>query len=903
MSPSVTPGAAVTWRRPLPDSKTEIAYAPFCLWRRGNLAHEDLQQLVPARTWAILDALEQARLSRLGKGAELREQLYKMVPTAERSQRGPLVQIQRDIFNDHLPREGTLSEVGALLGPSANAALEAWMGALEDERAETERARIALEEETMVARRKLGELAARPDLATGVQLSGAALYRRVKALAAAVHSGGAPPPRLHHLESRLVSFLYRMALKPSPFGSFTEIGFQRWQLDPDEDTQVPPVRVRLARLSRMLLLWMERQLELVQECREGMPLRLNNTLAARNGSLVFFTRGHDGTQHMLSGEQFVRLRATPLLESVVDGFRDKRPTRKTLVDRLVASGCEPQEAGSLIERLIELGLVERSLGLPDQEPDYAARMADVLSCVPGDRAGACLGVVRNLAAAEQSFAGATVDLRERLLTEIRSEVDHFSALLGVQGPSEEDMRAPIFEEVGSVGASTTWDPEALDAAAVEIGLLQRLLPLFDDALSERLGLYDFFCRHYAPGQACDDMLGFYREFAKLDSGVLSEYMRGETSEAVADVRRLRRRFFRYLSGRLMEDPAQSGLVLETAWVRDFVDGFPEFLQPWGSAAYRLQRVGETPDDRRVVLNGVATGYGMMFSRFCDLLSLGDRPDHFSLRDELAKSIGRRQRTAKQVDLTAVLGMNYNLHPALTEFQLEYPRAQAAPDEGRVLYPRDLVLVPEPKSRRVAVHLREDGHEVNLMPLNGMFPGAAPSLYRFLCALAPLVNYRGDLWDRYLLDPEVTTPTSSSFPRVLLGTVVVERRCWRHAVVDLPPAPTEEDGVSFLLEGKAWGEGLGLPREGFFRFRDSAPKAAERSTWVEETKRRTQAARRGRLHKPHYVDFRNPFLLRILFKQLRSRSDGLMTLQECLPATSVYAGTWGLAAAEEFVIEV
>jgi hypothetical protein len=64
-----------------------------------------------------------------------------------------------------------------------------------------------------------------------------------------------------------------------------------------------------------------------------------------------------------------------------------------------------------------------------------------------------------------------------------------------------------------------------------------------------------------------------------------------------------------------------------------------------------------------------------------------------------------------------------------------------------------------------------------------------------------------------------------------------------------------------------------------------------------------SARRGRRHKPQFVDFRNPFLTSVLFASLPAVGDWSLLVQECLPPAAIYLGEEGPDSAEEFLVEV
>ncbi|HEU4770492.1 MAG TPA: lantibiotic dehydratase, partial [Pyrinomonadaceae bacterium] len=298
----------------------------------------------------------------------------------------------------------------------------------------------------------------------------------------------------------------------------------------------------------------------------------------------------------------------------------------------------------------------------------------------------------------------------------------------------------------------------------------------------------------------------------------------------------------------------------------------------------------------VVLNDAMAGHGIFFSRFCDLVEPADSGE-WSLRRVISDSMAIDH--PNQADLTAVLALNVNLHPRLTPKEIVYPGSVATGSEN-VLTLRDLSVVADPDQHTLRLVNRHDGQPVELTPMNFLFPAAAPRLYRFLCALAPLHSYRSGLWDR--LQPW-SNRQITYLPRLMLGDLVLERRCGF-----LPLAAIKELGdgsdvetLTSLLATQEWAQRHNLPRECFFQIHEIV-EDAEAGNWLDATRRWALNARTAR-RKGQYVDFRNPFLVRLLLKQAARIGNGIVFFQETLPPTGIYSANSSLRSAEEFVIEM
>src|SRR5439155_14066061 len=92
--------------------------------------------------------------------------------------------------------------------------------------------------------------------------------------------------------------------------------------------------------------------------------------------------------------------------------------------------------------------------------------------------------------------------------------------------------------------------------------------------------------------------------------------------------------------------------------------------------------------------------------------------------------------------------NFNLHPRLMPWEIEYPGCVANRAGGRVLTLRDLEVEADPALRRLRLVSRLDGLAIELQPQNLLHPSDAPSLYRFLLSFASTAQFRRGLWRQY-----------------------------------------------------------------------------------------------------------------------------------------------------------
>lgn len=875
-------------------------FSPYLLWRRGSLPFDALRPLLPVKTWELLDRLEAESAAHEGLQTALTQWLHSAIPATSGQDRKELLTLKRDIHNGRLPRERAISMARHYAGVDEAILFERWLAQRSRALNLMCKAEAMLQAECAAARGHLVELARHGDLLRGVQLSGRSLRENVRLFAETAASRRLPEKRQRRLQDTIVSFLYRMSLKTSPFGSFTQVGAQPFT---GAKAGVAGATMRRSCLSRLMLDWIEAQLLMLESCREHLPIRRNSTLKLHEGHIELFTRGQNGTAQMFGGERFVRVQCSEALQTVLAALDVAPQSRAKLVRKLATVGVDVARSQSFLERLIEAGVIERSLGVSDQDPGYIRSMIDALGRVPGEQPARCAVELTAMAEIEEAFSTASVDRRDHLLDELQTRLARISEVVGVTGFPGDSEVAPVFEDVGSTGVAASWDGKLVETARENLALLQRVLAVFDDSTCERLGLYTFFVATYGL-DARVPLMDLYRAFARLDPATASRLMRGDDNPEVAEIHRLRVAYWQYLKRRLDAGEGAPELALSGDWLRRFADAIPSRIAPWRSAAFHLQKFRRPDGHAGLVLGGVGPGHGARFSRFASFLGGIDPESDWSLKAALIDELQRSRGYGPKADLNAVLGVNTNLHPPLTSLEVVYPRCRSDPSTPSPLGLGEIYVTTDAATGQLRL-LGPDMSPFELVPLNFLYPVAGPSLYRFLFLFSPFISVRCKFWDGYSRTVSLAGPGPHRFPRLTLGVLVL---CRSQTTLPLDTVLSElrhiKDDLPGLIAVERWRVATDLPQECFYTIAGPmSDTVAEPPTWTDELRRWALEARSARWRKPHYLDFRNPFLTRILLRQMRGAGRGTITFQECLPTTANYNGHAELSSAEELVIEL
>lgn len=834
-----------------------MGFRDYVVWRRGTVPVAALAAAAPHRTWELVDDIERAENTVAQQRDAVLDDLFAVVPALPTADRRIVLGLRRDVHNDRAATADAMGTARAALSPAATERLADWAAAVAERDRLAADAERAIAEESASFRSMLASLVD-GDFAKGIQLSGAELYRRVVAYRRATAGTGARPAdkRLRTAEHALVNYAYRAAFKPSPFGSFVEIGSHSWHPGPaGQDRQV-----RRVRLNRGFLEWLAGDLHRLDGSDRVVRLWCNDTLTVEDGKARFFHRGQDATAGYLTGERLVSVPLAAPVQLVIQVLGDGRRTRNETVALLCErTGARREAVDRLLDRLIATGLILRGPAVPDQCERYPAAVAASLRTIPDDdQAAECAGVFEELQAVEDGFGGADVDERAALLDRLGAATRRFVRCVGMTPIDNRATiaRTMIFEDVGRTGRSTTWQPDLLRDNEVHFTLLRRILPLFDDTTLATLGLY----AHFTSNHTTANLLDYYQEFASLPPGEAQRILAARGDRHADELLAYRRKLVEHIADLVHQPGGPDTVRLDPAWLSSFADDLPDHLPTWRSLAHRVQFARA---DRLVVVNSCVTGHGVYFSRFCDLVE--PEPDGWSLGAAVRAAAGSRQ-----ADLVAGLGLNITAHPRLTPLEVVYPGCVPLPSDTPPLSVRDLEIRPDPTARRLQLVSRVDGQPLHLVPMSFLTASLGPSLYRFLSAFTQGCTSRGGWWQH-------TGLTGGRLPRLVLGDLVLDRRTWFVGPEDRIRID-DVGSVAAMRRLRTWHARTGLPVQGFFRF--DQPAGAGPTA-----------------HKPRFVDFRNPLLVHPL---LTEAGDATLRIQECLPALDDYADA--PAGAEEFVIE-
>lgn len=824
----------------------------------------------------------------------LSERLHQHVAgAADGERRRRLIELRRSLYNLRPVRTAELELLPEDLRREAEALL-----ALRGEReARLAGFAAAFARETEASRRRLREALDDEDFQRALLLSSRALFQ-AQARYRAAHAGMLRA-RERQIERGLLRYATRMAMKATPFATFCAV---LPGILVDGDGQAPGLRFAgdpLAkrghvRLNKAFYAVLCGHLTQDPEVRRHFFVRLNPTLV-REGeeTLVFLTavRGR---------EVFQRLRTNPAVELIAGilSTGGAPPTLGGLLRELeerpeIEAPAEALEAYA--GRLLEIGFLRLSTGIPAQELDWDLSLGRLLAGIDSGRARRAAGLLEELRRLAGLFASASLSERAGLL-------DRLEAAFEAWRTAEEvplRVRNPVFED--ATAEATALLPRSPGLAALERDLaeLVELTSRITLLRRDRATMRHFFDTRYG-GAGEVPLLRFYEDYYRehykahlerearerrrepQDPGDPYDLANPFGLDRVARILEARRK----LALRIAERWAAGGDVdLTSADLAEIVRDVEPLPAPagWSVTFYGELIPPAAPDGelRLAVRRGFyVAGFGKMFSRFLYLF-----PESFA-EEVRENNLGLTGETL--AELCDDASFNANLHPPLLPAEIGSALGESR-GRGIEILPADLVVVRDPRDAgSLALRHARTGHTVLPVDTGFMNPDARPPLFRLLSSFTPGPSFSMLLPEMRAAEPQ-ESPAVTVRPRITCnGRIVLWRRSWQVPGPVYPRPGERESEADYFARLARWRRRHGIPDEIYVTFEATGSPAEPADLEA---------------RKPQHIDFRSPLLAGLFGHGAPEHDKFLAILEERLPGSTELARSGGEDLVTELVLQL
>ncbi|MFI5913336.1 lantibiotic dehydratase [Dactylosporangium sp. NPDC051541] len=837
---------------------------------------------------SIARALQCLRVESAALSDDLFFTIRGCVPGVEK---GALVGLRRAVFQLRAPNGREWNEqVAELLSTDVAERLRDWISRLE----QCGRLRAALPDvlarELAAKQAVLRDVVGRPWFRHALSLASPSLFgETTKWLADDTHV-----PRRGSLV-RLAKYAARAAAKTSPYSTFTISGWCSWTAGG------PGVRfgdlrsaVGVLELSGFLQAGLRVALRDDPRLAVALPLRLNPSATAVDGTVRFL----GPPPH----ESIVSVPALPMvlecLRILDDGASLPRAELRVALD---AGDVPDPGVDRLLDRLLEVGLLERPLMVADLSTDPFGELSSWLSSSGAEDLGAAIDLTGSrlrhpvpvhliadhirhqqaLGAAVEAL-GERTDLPVRQLAEQQVDLWHENAV--------------FTERAGQLSASV-WRP-----ALADLDVVRRVLAVLDQALPMRVALGAYCGERFGSGSRVP-FLTLYEAVARdlarrppSDGGpVMDEIMdrlrtfSGTARPSLRDSRLVRLRELdqlrQSLQAAVLTSPDPDGVIRADAdALGRLAATWPRWITAPDSIACYLQTILDG-DSLRLVVNAAHGGQGRGRSRALHLIREAGGQAPF----EAAIVAGR----SAAAELGGLFGFAPNVRLAGAPYEIDYPFAVSGRPGGERLPLRRLTVGHDPVLGIASLFGPGVTSPIKALHLGMMADFLLPPAARLLTQAfgsGYLIHAGVPIFTALPSAP--TAATVVRFPRVEIGRVVVRRARWVAPKAQVPMRDKGEPDAGFLLRIAQWLLAREMPSRCFVRMND-APVADGPGG----------GGRFDKSRKPVYVDFANWYLVQA-FERMLADAGPVIVFEEVLPAVHDAIGPeHGPASVSEFIVEL
>lgn len=838
------------------------AITKFIVSRKCNLSPSQLSLLTDQRFLTHTNHLFFLKKNCNELIGLLVDALYNTIPTVDVCFQKVLVQLKRDIYNN---RSTKYDINDTLIACNLSDLIENIneLRAINEEIISIEKQiHLFYQEYLIQSKTVLKKLCTDENFLKSIQLSGNRLVKKIQQYQMAPTSQiGSKSNR--QTEDTLIHYLYRMGLNPTPFALFSAT-----QVHINQQHGCSKQDLSICLTSRTLIQWFANQCLTLPCLQNVLPLRLNTTIKHDAETLIFFVRANELNKNIFGGEKFIKIKNSELITKIMLIIEHKALCKQELLEQLNVDQESRPGIDNFIEKLVEVGLFERKLPIPDLTIRYAARIAEFLDQNSEPLVKSLAQVFYKINDIELQFSHASFMDRELLLANFKTYLKDMLNLLNLEDPGLDHMRNFLYEDKGVVKTDVDEQARKFEHCIAELGVLSKILPIFDDHLIERVSLYHLYKKEFPESGVTTDFLDFYKIFSKLSVQDLSHIMSGISIPNADAIQQLRTDWFAFLKNKLSD--AKGGILsLTHAELDGFIQKIPIFCQDAKSIIFYLQK---NCSAETVFFNGASMGYGAFFSRFC---LIENSFNHMPITKALTQAMNEHHDLSQMVDLTSVLGINTNLHSDIFNQSIEYPGCVSV-QSSKYFCLNKIKIKADDQHQKLVLIDAETNQEIFFRPLNFLLPTMGPCLYRFLYLFCPYLNYKTGFWHKYL--EHFDEKNTIFLPQLRIGSLILDKKTWKFPADQLPKLTAIQSDVGlFYQQIVEWFRSWSLPDKLFF----SQMKAKKsKHDWISTMKTHMHFSQKNKIRNSHFLDLNNPILLKFFSKTIEELVENNLILQEC-----------------------
>lgn len=841
----------------LPDVVTRVSPVPI----------SSLERLKMEQTIKFINNIEDKELLFEQLTNKLNETLFNLVNQVKSNEeRKVILNLRRDIFN----KRNISSEYINIDDQSIVMKINKWIKLKCDISELKMEARKIFDNEILEKRNELQKMASLDPLRRTTALSSQSLHEKwEKYLNIPVAEQN---KRIRKIERSISLYLTRMIAKTSPFSSLTLIGYgsisnevSDWKLENLSWESSVHLNNMVSIYIWELLTSSSLSLYVPLESNPSLRIDDNNS---NKMEFVKVNRNRKSSLFLTQTEERVQI---PYNDEIYSLYKYIKVNSETSISTLIKelSNNREDEVKKYIKKLIELKIIDFKVPFNEQDTDYLAKIKELLKIIKLNNSDLSqfnfkelLRIINEL---RDIISDAKNNKLEYTINSLQNNIEKIAYALHDSSHKVEKIRPVIYEDC-FINQKLKIPKKAIDEFSDNIKLLEPLYVLFDSQIPFKLFIRQSINELLKQGNEEFNIITIQRiiqdKVSKSGEGINSYVIKELTNNnTYKEWQRIRKLFFDYLFMYIKED--RDEVSINKDFLINLSNEIPvdlKDMQP-SSWSYFLQPF----NDENFVINKISDGNGKFMGRFLrGLLEQTGIDISENTKDYINKT---RLSDSIVAELNGVFGFNANVHPPISDYEVEYPGIKS--NRKNLIKLEDLFIRKKSTEDKIELYSRFHNKSVKLLYLQFLNINLVPPLFRFLLFFTELCSPDISINESYFNSHK--RQNILQFPRIKIGNIIIKRRQWWVDKGFFLEQINVDNKFERFVSLRRWFSDNSIPKQFYLK--------PNLTLQLENMDSNTHY--QDGMRKPQYIDMDSFHMCQIFFNQINMLKEGFI-IEEALP---------------------
>lgn len=679
--------------------------------------------------------------------------------------------------------------------------------------------------------------------------------------------------KVRKTERSITLYLTRMIAKTSPFSSLTLVGYGNISNEVSDWRLENLSWESSIHLNNMVSIYIW-ELLTSSSLSLYLPLESNPSLrvvVVDNDSklmeYVKVNRNRKSSVFLTQTEERVQIPYNDEIYSLYKYIKNNKISISTLIKEL--SNNSEEEVIKYIKKLIELKIIDFKVPYNEQDTDYLAKIKELLKTMMLNNSDLSKfnfeELFRIINELRDIVSNAKNNKLEYTINSLQNNIEKIAHKLHNTSHKVEKI-SPIIYEDCFINQKLKIPKKAIDRFSENIKLLEPLYVLFDPQIPFKIFIRQNINELLEQGNKEINIITIQRIIQDkisnsgegINSYVIKELANNSTYK---EWQRLRKIFFDQLFKYIKED--RDEVLLNKDFLINLSSQIPVALKNMQSSSwsYFLQPL----NDEDFVINKISDGNGKFMGRFMRGLfeqtgvDISKNTKDYINQTRLSDSI--------IAELNGVFGFNANVHPPISDYEVEYPGVKS--DRKNLIKLEDIFIRKNSTEDKIELYSKSHNKKVKLLYLQFFNINLVPPLFRFLLFFTELCSPDISINESYFNSHK--RQDILQFPRIKIGNIIIKRRQWwidKSTFLDQINVDNQFDRFVSL---RRWLSANSIPKQFYLK--------PNLTLQLENMDNNTHY--QDGMRKPQYIDMDSFHMCQIFFNQINMLKKGFI-IEEALP---------------------